>query len=387
MAYKEKFRFSFQNPGKLVFGAGAIKSVGKELQALGASRALLVTDETLARSPLIEAAKAALGKNLAGVFDRVVPDSGVEVVNAGAAAGREAKADSVVSVGGGSSIDTAKGIAVLLKKGIADVRPVLGYFTVKEKPVPHIAIPTTAGTGSECTSMAVIKDREKNVKALIMDLNLIPPVGILDPELLLGLPPILTAATGMDAMTHAVEAMISTNYMPPADALAAHAIQLLLEYLPAAVKDGKDLEARSMTLIASAEAGQAFQNAFVGVVHAMAHALGGMFGVPHGIANAMFLAEGMAYNLPVAPARVAAVARAMGIPASGNEQKDGEAAIAKMRQFGQSLGLPQRLAEVKVDPSRLEDCAKLALADGAMATNPRRPSGHQELLAIYQARR
>lgn len=386
MAYKDKFRFSYQNPGKLVFGAGSIKSVGKELQALGASRALLVTDEALARSPLIEAAKTALGKNLAGVFDRVVPDSGVETVNAGAAAGREAKADAVVSVGGGSSIDTAKAISVLLKKGLTDVRPVLGYFTVKEKPVPHVAVPTTAGTGSECTSMAVIKDREKNVKALMMDLNLIPPVGILDPELLLGLPPLLTAATGMDAMTHAVEAMISTNYMPPADALAAHAIQLLLEYLPRAVQDGQDLEARSMTLIASAEAGQAFQNAFVGVVHALAHALGGMFGVPHGIANAMFLAEGMAYNLPVTSARVAAVARAMGISASGNDQKDGEAAIAKMREFSRGLGLPQRLADVKVDPARLEDCAKLALADGAMTTNPRRPSGPQELLAIYQAR-
>jgi len=386
MGYKEKFRFSFQNPGKLVFGAGAIKNVSKELQALGASRALLVTDEALAGSPMVAAAKAGLGKNLAGVFDRVVPDSGLEVVNAGAAAGREAKADCVVSVGGGSSIDTAKGIAVLLKKGGDDIRPYIGYFSVKEKPVPHLAIPTTAGTGSECTSMAVIKDREKNVKALIMDLNLIPPVGILDPELLLGLPPLLTAATGMDAMTHAVESMISTNYMPPADALAAHAIQLLLDYLPRAVQNGRDLEARSMTLIASAEAGQAFQNAFVGVVHALAHALGGMFGVPHGIANAMFLAEGMAYNLSAAAGRVAAVARAMGIPASGNERKDGEAAVAKMREFGRSLGLPQRLSEVKVDPSRLEDCAKLALADGAMTTNPRRPAGPQELLAIYQAR-
>jgi alcohol dehydrogenase len=386
MAYKEKFRFTFQNPGKLVFSAGAVKKVGDELKALGVSRPLLVTDEAIAGSAMVASVKAALGSSLAGVFDRVIPDSGVEVVNQGAALARELKADSVVSVGGGSSMDTAKGVAVLLKKNIKDVRQVIGFFKVKESPVPHIAIPTTAGTGSEVTSMAVIKDWEKNVKSIIVDNAIIPPVGILDPELLLGLPPLLTASTGMDAMTHAVEAMISTNHMPPADALATHAIGLLLEFLPQAVTNGSDLEARSMTLIASAEAGQAFQNAYVGVVHALAHALGGMFGVPHGMANAMFLAEGMAYNLELAAPRLAAVAQAMGIASSNNDQKDGKAAIAKMQEFSQSLGLPQKLSEVKVDPGRLEDCAKLALADAALSTNPRRPSGHQELLQIYRAR-
>lgn len=386
MADKEQFRFVFHNPGKLVFGAGAVKNVTKELTALGAKRAMVVTDESLAGSPLVAAVKSALGAQLAGVFDRVVPDSGVDLVNAGAARARELNADAVVSVGGGSSIDTAKAIAVLMKKGASDIRPFLGYFKVKEPTARHLAIPTTAGTGSECTSMALLKDQEKQVKVLMLDNHLIPAVGILDPELLLGLPPLLTAATGMDAMTHAVEAMISTNHMPPADALAAHAIGLLLEYLPRAVQNGSDLTARAMTLIASAEAGQAFQNAYVGVVHALAHALGGMFGVPHGIANAMFLAEGMAYNLPAAEPRLAAVARAMGIPPSPDPRHDGEAAISRMREFHRALGLPQRLSELKVDPARLEDCAKSALADPSLSTNPRRPSGHLELLQIYRDR-
>src|SRR4030042_312344 len=148
---QKEYRFTFQNPGKIVFGKGAIKNLKYELLALGVSRPLLVTDEALAGSSMVASVKAALGSSLAGVFDRVIPDSGGELVNEGAALAREVKADAVVSVGGGSSMDTAKGVAVLLKKNIKDVRQVIGFFKVKESPVPHIAIPTTAGTGLSLT--------------------------------------------------------------------------------------------------------------------------------------------------------------------------------------------------------------------------------------------
>jgi aldehyde dehydrogenase (NAD+) len=381
---KKELRFQFQSPGRIIFGQGAARLAGKEFSRLGANRALLVTDEVLKDSEMVNTVKESLGENLAAVFDRVRPDSGLDLVNEGAALARDKGADAVVSVGGGSSMDTAKGICVLLTKQDPDIRPYMGFFKVREKVKPHIAIPTTAGTGSECTSMAVIKDQDKNVKELLVDNNLIPPVAILDPDMTLTMPASLTASTGMDALTHAIEAMVSTRHMPPADALAGHAIRLLLTNLPLSCKDGSDLEARSMNLIAASEAGMAFQNAYVGVVHAMAHALGGQFGVPHGLANALLLPEGMAYNLESVPDRMAIVAQAMGLTPSRDERADGIAAIEKVRALTTELKLPQRLSQVGVKENGLETCAHLALADGAMSTNPRRPEGPEEILEIYR---
>jgi alcohol dehydrogenase class IV len=188
----------------------------------------------------------------------------------------------------------------------------------------------------------------------------------------------------MDALTHAAEAIMSTKAMPPSDALALHAIKLIRDNLLRAVENGGDLEARSAMLVAAAEAGQAFQNAFVGVVHALAHALGGLLGVPHGLANAIMLWAGMEYNAPASAQRVALVGQAMGVKRSGDDQADAAAAVAAMREFTRKLGLPERLSELGVTAGRIEQCAELALADAALFTNPRRPQDASELLELYK---
>lgn len=370
--------FTFQNPGKLVFGQGAVKSVGNELMALGAKRPILVTDETLVKTEMVASVREALGQSLAAEFSGVVPDTGIEIVDEAVKVARDANADSVVSVGGGSSMDTAKGVAAMLTSDAASVREIIGFFKLKKMPAPHIAVPTTAGTGSEVTSMSVIKDRAANKKLYLIDPKLIPQVGILDPELTVSMPKGVTAGTGMDAMTHAAESVMSTNTMLPADALALHAISLITEYLPVAVENGDDIEARGMMLIASAEAGQAFQNTYVGIVHALAHALGGIFGVPHGLGNGMLLWLGMEFNAEAVPDRVATIGKAMGV------KQEAAAAIEAMRNLAIKVGIPQKLADAGVDTSRIPEIAALAVSDSALATNPRKPKDAAELEKIYK---
>lgn len=377
--------FTFHSPTRLVFGKGAAtKKLSKELSALGAKRALVVTDETIAGSEMVEGVRAALGDRVAATFTGVVPDTGIEIIDKAVGMAREAGADSVVSVGGGSSIDTAKSVAAVLGMGADTVAGLIGFFKLDKAPVPHIAVPTTAGTGSECTSMAVIKDREQGKKLLLLDYKLIPPVGILDPLLSVSMPRGVTAATGMDAMTHAAEAIMSASAMPPSDALALHAISLICEHLPVAVDKGDDLEARGMMLIASAEAGQAFLNAYVGVVHAMAHALGGIVGVPHGLANGILLAVGMEYNAEAVPERVAMIGRAMGVEMTGDAAEDAQAGVRAMREFSSKVGIPSRLKNAGVDPGCLADVARLAFEDPALTTNPRKPEGPDDLEALFK---
>ncbi len=376
-------RFNFHNPGRMVFGENSAKKrAGKELVSLGCSRTLLVTDSSLADTEMVSSIKESLGDNLAAVFDKVVPDTGIELVDEAVESARAAGADSVVSVGGGSSIDTAKAIAAVLSHHGAAVSELIGFNKLQNRPVPHLAVPTTAGTGSECTSMAMIKDRQKGRKMVLLDDGIIPETALLDPLLTKGLPGDLTASTGMDAMTHAAEAIMSTRTMPPADALAIHAIRMIAANLPAALQDGTDMEARSAMLVASSCAGQAFQNAYVGIVHAMAHALGGMFGVPHGLANAIMLATGMEYNASAVPEKVALIGETMGVPLTGNKEEDAKSAIKKMREFTSKLGIPLKLADAGVDGPKTDDCARLALSDPSIYTNPQMPESADEIAEL-----
>jgi len=385
MSYDKDLNFIFRFKTKIIFGPDTAKDVGMEVDSLGCSRALIVTDSYISsKTDLAERVKTALGKFCAGVFDGCEPDSGVHIVDKGTEMGRKVKADCLVSVGGGSSIDTAKGMAICLKKG-GNLRDYPGINFLDAPITPHIVIPTTGGTGSEVTYAAVIKDHEAGRKLLICDNFLIPDIAILDPLMTVGMPPMVTAGTGMDAVTHAVEAIHSLQRDPIADALALHAIRLAKRYLPDAVKNGNDITARGQMLIAANMAGAAFSNAQVGVVHALAHSVGARFNVPHGVANSILLPHCIRFNLSECPDRYAMVAETLGVDIRGksDEKAGAEAADAAMA-LAKSVGLPLRLRDVKVPESGLETAANDAISDGAIVYNPRNAMDHGLLLGILR---
>lgn len=385
MSYKENLSFQYHIPTRIIFGAGSANSVRGNLKMLGVERAIIVTDKTIANMPEFTKIKERLGERLASVFDGVVPDSGFDVVNEAIKLARETGAKGVVSIGGGSCMDTGKCVALLLAKDAHDIREFVGLFKAGAPTAPHITLPTTAGTGSEVTSMAVIKDTDKNVKAILIDPHLIPTMAILDPELTKGMPPIVTASTGMDALTHAIEAIHSINYNPLSDAMALWAIETIFKYLPRCVTNGDDLEARGMMLLSANSAGCAFQNALVGIVHAIAHSLGGVCKVPHGIANGIMLPYGMRYNISKSAHRYALVAKAMGLNVRDiSVERSAQLAIEEVAKLVEKLGLPSRLRDASVPENALEDVAKLSMTDMSLFTNPVQPKGWEEILEMLK---
>lgn len=289
------------------------------------------------------------------------------------------------SVGGGSAMDTAKGICIVLKEG-GQLRDYQGFQVLTRRATPHVAIPTTAGTGSEVTYVAVIKDHEAKQKLLFGDYNIIPDVALLDPDLTVGLPRRLTAATGMDAMSHAVESIHSMQRQPIADGLALHAIRLVVEYLPRAVADGQDLVARGQMLIASNMAGAAFSNAQVGLVHAIAHTVGARFGVHHGLANSILMPHVVRWNAGEIAASYRPVAEALGVAVAGlDDAACAEAAAQALYNLAGRVGLPLRLRDEGVPEGALEAVAEGALGDGAIIYNGRTVLGADEVLDVLRA--
>jgi len=376
--------FVFSAPTRIVYGEGCAAEAGIEMSALGGRRPFLVTDAGVRAAGLAYGVMKALGKACAGVFDEVPQDTGVHVVEKAAELARSCGADGVVSLGGGSVLDTGKGLALLLTEGgrLADYQ---GFQMLTRRQAFHVAIPTTAGTGSEATTVAVIKDHQARSKVLLFDAHLAPDVGLLDPRLLVSLPPRITAFTGMDALTHAVEAVHSLQAEPFSDALALHAVRLIAGSLPACVERGQDLEARGRMLVAATLAGQAFTNAMVCVVHALAHTLGGRFGVPHGLANAILLPFGMEYNLESSAARYALVAEAFGVRQAGmGAEESARAAVEAVRDLSARVGLPRRLREAGVPRESLAEVADAALSDGSIVYNPR-PADAASLAELLEA--
>ncbi len=385
MPHDLELSFNFLTPTKIVFGLQATDEVRIEIRALGGERTLIVTDQGIIQTGLLERIKGSLGNLCVGVFSEIPQDTGVHVVNAAAELARSLKVDSLVSLGGGSVIDTTKGLAILLKEG-GKLENYQGFQMLNRPQTPHICIPTTAGTGSEVTFAAVVKDHARNQKVLLFDYHLAPNVAILDPQMVSGLPPRITAFTGMDALTHAVEAVHSLQREPIADALALHAIRLITTFLPHSVQKGDDLVARGQMQIAATMAGMAFTNAMVGLVHAMAHSVGARFGIPHGLANAILLPHCMRYNMGACPDRYALVAEAMGVRESEmSDEKAGEAAVTAIEELTQRIGLPGRLREVDVPKKALKDCAELSLSDGSIVYNPKPVYEGKEVLKVYEA--
>jgi alcohol dehydrogenase len=385
MPYKDKFSFNYHLPTRIVFGAGELKNISREMDALRMKKALVVTDAGLKDSPMVKSLLAGLADRGA-LFGEAIPDSSNEVVAKGAEAYQAAEADGIVSIGGGSSMDTAKGIGILAKKRRNDLREFFGLSKVGEPLPPHIAVPTTSGTASEVSMFATIKDPVSKVKNLISDPHLIPPVAVLDPQLTAGLPPMMTAATGMDALSHAIESIHARFYEPISDGLACQAIRLIVTYLPRCLEKGDDLEARGMQAIASTMAGMAFQNALVGCAHGIAHALGGRFGVHHGLANAILLPHAIRFNLPVCASRYRQAAEAFGLDIRAKTDPEiGEMLAQAVADFARKTGLPQKLSAIQIPKESFLDLAKIAVNDPGMKSNIRRVTDPQEIIPVLEA--
>ncbi len=385
--------FQFNLPTKIIFQAGISKDFSNELGAFGISSLLIITDKFLFDSglihPIVEGIKNS-GIEKIVVFSEVPPNSEIRVVQKAADLGKSIDANGVLAIGGGSVMDTAKAANILLTLGGDLVNDYSGAQTLTAPLKPFIAIPTTAGTGSEVTKVAVILDEEKEVKLSFVDRFLVPNLAVLDPELTLSLPPQLTAMTGMDALTHAIEAFTSLEKNPFSDGLAMKAIQLVFDYLPLAVKEGKNLQARSALLTASNMAGVAFDHAMVGVVHSMSHATGAISHVPHGLANSILLPWGMEYNFEVSKENYAALALPLKINISSMSiDEQAKAVIQKVISLRQELkiicGLPDRLKDAQVKESDLSKIAGLAVEDGSSFYNPREVIEEEILKTLQKA--
>ncbi|HKP64609.1 MAG TPA: aldehyde dehydrogenase family protein [Polyangiales bacterium] len=383
LSYPRSTSFNWAGSTKLTIGPGRSAAVADEVAKLGGKRVLLISDRGIEKAGLLGGVQGALGSLLKATFLDVPQDSGLETVDAATLAGREAGVDAVVSIGGGSVIDTAKATAICLGAGGKAIDHI-GVFMLHGQPLPHVVIPTTAGTGSEVTNCAVIHHREFGRKVYFLDDKVIPQSAILDPTLTTGLPRGLTASTGMDALTHAIEAVVSKTGNPISEGLALQAIRMISEYLPLVIERPLDIEARVQMQMASSMAGQAFSVAGVGLVHGMSHSLGARVGVPHGTANGILLPHVMRFNAPVAAAKLALVARALGVNGDMDDAALALAAADKVSNLLVRTQHPTKLSEVGVKPSDWAACAELSLTDGATMTNPRAVRSAAEVEALYK---
>ena len=373
--------FEFFCPVKIVAGALALEHVPYELNARGAVRPLIVTDKGVRAAKLVEVVQAALdsgGVTAELVFDDVPQDSSTAAVAAIARFYRDHGCDSLIAIGGGSVIDTAKATNILVSEGGDDLRAYAGTNVLKRRLKPLFVLPTTSGTGSEVTNISVVKDAASGVKLPFMSQYLLPDVAVLDPRLTVGLPPFFTAATAMDAMTHAVESFICLGKNPVSDAYALAAIQKIAGNVVEVLDNPSDRERRLELSIAATMAGIAFSNSMVGLVHALGHTIGALTHVPHGVCMSVLLPYVLEFNLE---ARRDAIGQLL-IPLSSPEayarvpEADrARAAIAKLRVLRDALWsrakLPRTLSETgKIRRDQLPEIARASLDDGALIMNP-----------------
>lgn len=375
--------FVFLMPTKILYGPGSHREIAAEISDLGCSRAVVVTDPNLAKTTdIADRVIKALGSTCVGVYDQVEPDATVRSVDRGAAFVTDKEADCLVSVGGGSSIDSAKAIAVVATNG-GSISDHYAVNALSEPQLPHVAVPTTAGTGSEVTNVALVKDREKAAKFFLLDNQIFPRLAILDPELTIGLPGHLTAATAMDAITHSVEAVTSLVRNPVSESMAVQAISMIASALPVAIDTPADIAARGALLSAATMAGAAFCNAMVGLAHAAAHALGGVCSVHHGLANSIVLPHVVRYNAETNAEDYLPVARPLGID-SANPREAAEEIATTLHRMASSAGIATRLSEAGVSEENLPEVAEKAISDGAIINNCRPVAGIDEVLGLLR---
>lgn len=369
------------------FGAGSRKELPAVVERLGFQKALVVTDKGLVKFGVCKMVTDVM--DAAGIayeiYDEVVPNPTVTNVKNGVKAFAEAKADFLVAIGGGSSMDTAKGIGIVTNNPeFSDVVSLEGVAPTKKKTVPIIAFPTTAGTAAETTINYVIIDEEKHKKMVCVDPNDIPCCSIIDAELMYSLPKGTTAATGLDALTHAIEGYITKAAWELSDMFEIEAIRLINKYLRLAVFDPQNPKGREGMALAQYVAGMAFSNVGLGVVHGMAHPMGSLHNIPHGVANALLLPTIMEFNAPVCREKYVEIAKAMGAYKEGMTQIEAaQAACDAVRALALEVGIPQHLSEIGIYEKDIEALADQAIADVCTPGNPRKVT-RDDIVALYK---
>ena len=369
------------------FGSGCREELASELKKRNMKKAFIVSDKDLVKFNVVKMVTDVLDKSGTeySVFSDVKANPTISNVKAGIRAFKEFNPDVIIGIGGGSCIDTAKAIAVIIENPeFSDVKSLEGVADTKKKAFPIMAFATTSGTAAEVTINYVITDEEAGRKLVCVDPNDIPIVAFNDAEMMMSMPKGLTAATGMDALTHAIEGYITAGATPISDLLCWNSIKFIADNLKTAVDNGKDVAAREGMAYGSYVAGMAFSNVGLGIVHSMAHPLGARFDIPHGVANALLLPYVMEYNKSAAMEKYEGIARAMGVNTKGmSKEQAADAAIDAVISLSKSINIPQHLKDIKIPEESLNQLANDAFIDPCTGGNPRKTSV-EEILEIYK---
>jgi alcohol dehydrogenase class IV len=367
--------FTITPPGRIEFGSGSLERLGDAVASVGKARAFVVTDGGIVGAGILDRVRAVLDRAgiATGVFADVEPNPSTATIDRGAERARAFGDAAVVAVGGGSSLDAAKGIALLATN--AGTAEQLNFSVEPEAPgLPVVAVPTTAGTGAETNGFGVIEDTGRHCKVYLGHASVAPRVSVLDPDLTIGLPPRATAATGVDALVHGIESLTSRGRNPVSEAYAHHAVRLVHRWLPLAVRDGADLEARAQLLLGAHLAGLALSISGLGLVHGIAHALTARTGTPHGVALGAVLDRVLEFNLSASAAQLADVGVDLGEPLGPDEDAAARATVERVRDLTERLGMRPPLADLGVTPDLVPDLVRTALADAVTRNTPRMPT-------------
>lgn len=378
--------FSYHIPTQIEFGNGAIARLPEFVKALGGSRVLVVGDPGVQRVGLIDRVQAILtGASIFNaVYADVESDPATRSVDEGTVHGKANGCDLVVGIGGGSALDTAKAIGLMLVND-GNIKDYVGIGKVPRAGAPVIAVPTTAGTGSELTIWSVLSDKVAKAKISVGSVLNCPAIALLDPELTLSLPPQITAATGMDALTHALESYVNTATQPISEAMSDQAMTLIARSLRKAVADGSDVEARGDMLLASTIAAMAFNSTRLGLVHAFAIPLGAKFGIPHGLVNAIMLPEVMRFNHLANPRKFARIAEIFGEKTAGLSVEEAAAlSVSAIEKLKLDVGITAKLSNFGVTEGRFDEIVDEAMLSGNVPVNPRQPT-NDDMKALLRA--
>jgi alcohol dehydrogenase len=376
-------RFRYEIPTAIEFGCGSIGTLADHVKALGGSRVLVVGDPGVVKAGVVDRVTEPLRAAGMGyeIFSDIESDPDIASVEKGTEAARAGGCDLIVGVGGGSSLDTAKAIGIMLTND-GHIRDYVGLGKVKRRPAPVIAVPTTAGTGSEMTIWSVLSDKERQVKLSVGSVYNCPTLALLDPELTVPLPPHVTAFTGMDALTHALESYVNLNTQPISEGMSVQAMKMIAANLRLAVANGNNLEARANMLLASTIAAMAFNSTRLGLAHALALPLGAHFHIPHGLVNAILLPEVMRYNLIGNTAKFAEIAAIFGERTEHLSVREAaERSVEAVRRLNRDIGITQTLGDFGVREEHLEMIANEAMESGNVPVNPVRATA-KDLIGI-----